>query len=92
MFGYELHRRLVAASRSTIAIAAHPGYTNSELMRNVWSPLQPLVRVMSPWFGQTPAQGALPQLVAFSARSHDVAMQKRLWAASEQLTGIRFPV
>jgi NAD(P)-dependent dehydrogenase (short-subunit alcohol dehydrogenase family) len=120
MFCYELHRRLVAASRSTIAIAAHPGYTTSELMRNVWSPLQPLVKVMGPWFGQTPAQGALPQLlaatnpaaeggqywgpegfmelkgypklVASSARSHDVDIQKRLWATSEQLTGVRFPV
>lgn len=120
LFCYELHRRLTAASRSTIALAAHPGYTTSELMRNVWSPLQPLVHHMSPWFGQPPAQGALPQLLAATAAhaqagqywgpdglfelkgypkqvvssraSHDVEIQKRLWAVSEQLTGVRFPV
>lgn len=64
MFGYELHRRLAAASSDTIAVCAHPGYTNSELMRNAWKPLQPLIAFGSPWVGQTPAQGALPQLRA----------------------------
>lgn len=64
MFGYELQRRLAAASRDTIAVCAHPGYTNSELMRNAWKPLQPLIAFGSPWVGQTPAQGALPQLRA----------------------------
>lgn len=120
LFCYELHRRLSAASKTTIAVAAHPGYTTSDLMRNVWQPLQPMVRYMSPWFGQSPAQGALPQLLAAtapravggqywgpdgmfelkgypklvrsSARSHDTAVQQRLWSVSEQLTGVRFPV
>jgi len=64
MFCYQLHRRLTASGKRTLAIGAHPGYTNSELMRNVWQPLQPMVRLMSPWFGQDPAQGALPQLLA----------------------------
>lgn len=120
MFGYELHRRLAAAGRSTIAVCAHPGYTNSELMRNAWKPLQPLIAFGSPWVGQTPAQGALPQLraatdwgveggqywgpdgfmelkghpklVASSRKAHDAETQRRLWAVSEQLTGVTFPV
>lgn len=120
MFGYELQRRLAAAGRSTIAVLAHPGYTNSELMRNFWKPMQPLVRLCSPWIGAAPAQGALsqlraatdpqaqggqywgpdgflelkgyPRLVKSSARSQDIDAQQRLWAVSEQLTDVRFPV
>lgn len=64
MFCYELNRRLLASGKATIAVAAHPGYTNSELMRNVWKPLQPLFRLAGPWVGAHPAQGALPQLRA----------------------------
>ena len=33
-----------------------------------------------------------PRLVASSAESYDVAVQQRLWAVSEDLTGVRFPV
>lgn len=64
LFGYELHDRLSRAHASTIAVAAHPGFTDSELMRHVWTPVAPLMKLSGPLLGQTPAQGALPQLRA----------------------------
>ncbi len=33
-----------------------------------------------------------PQVVTSSEQSYDVAIQQRLWAASEDLTGVKFPV
>lgn len=33
-----------------------------------------------------------PRLVTSSPDSYDVALQRRLWAVSEELTGVRFPV
>jgi hypothetical protein len=33
-----------------------------------------------------------PVVVASSDRSHDVPNQRRLWTASEDLTGVAFPV
>ncbi|MDF2823196.1 MAG: putative oxidoreductase, partial [Mycobacterium sp.] len=33
-----------------------------------------------------------PVLVDSSAQSHEVAVQKRLWNVSEELTGVRFPI
>ncbi|XYI03582.1 hypothetical protein ACMHYB_28990 [Sorangium sp. So ce1128] len=33
-----------------------------------------------------------PERVASSARSHDVDAQRRLWKASEQLTGIAYSI
>ena len=33
-----------------------------------------------------------PKLAASSRRSHDAAVQRRLWAVSEDLTGVTFPV
>ena len=116
MFTYELQRRLSGAG-TPIAVAAHPGFANTELTRN--SPAIAAffyARVMS----QKPAMGALPVLRAatdpavlggqyygpggfFGARgypklakssrqSHDTAIQRRLWTASEELTGVTFPV
>jgi NAD(P)-dependent dehydrogenase (short-subunit alcohol dehydrogenase family) len=64
MFCYELQRRLAAADVPTIAVAAHPGYTDSELIRHVWKPVVPLMRLFGPVVGQDPAKGALPQLLA----------------------------
>ncbi|GLB81417.1 SDR family NAD(P)-dependent oxidoreductase [Mycobacterium kiyosense] len=113
MFTYELQRRLQGTN--TIAVAAHPGGSKTEIVRN--SP--PLVRFMGPLF-QSAEMGALPTLraatdpsvlggqyygpggfaeqrgypkvVASSATSHDVAAQRRLWAISEELTGVVFPL
>jgi NAD(P)-dependent dehydrogenase (short-subunit alcohol dehydrogenase family) len=64
MFAFELQRRLAAATVPTIAVAAHPGFTDSELTRHVWKPFAPLMRRAGPIIGQDPAKGALPQLLA----------------------------
>jgi NAD(P)-dependent dehydrogenase (short-subunit alcohol dehydrogenase family) len=118
LFTYELQRRL-APHGTTIAVAAHPGGSRTELTRN----LPPLVeRIVTPLFGlisQDAATGALPtlraatdpgvlggqyygpdgfgetrgypKLVGSSAKSHDVDLQRRLWAVSEELTGVVYP-
>jgi hypothetical protein len=33
-----------------------------------------------------------PKVVKSNARSHDADLQKRLWAVSEELTGVTYPV
>ncbi|WP_040867192.1 SDR family NAD(P)-dependent oxidoreductase [Nocardia exalbida] len=119
MFTYELQRRL-SGTGTTIAVAAHPGAANTDLMRNMPAALRALVPVVAPIATQTPAMGALPilraatdpgvlggqyygpggfletrgypKIVASSSRSHDTAIQQRLWKVSEELTGVTFPV
>ena len=114
MFTYELQRRLSGAG-TTIAVAAHPGFAATELMRHT-----PMAAVVTPLFSQNAAMGALPvlraatdpsvlggqyygpggflglrgypELAASSRRSHDEAVQRRLWAVSEELTGVTFPL
>jgi len=114
MFTYELQRRLSGAG-TTIAVAAHPGFAATELMRHT-----PAAAVVTPLFSQDAAMGALPvlraatdpsvlggqyygprgflglrgypKLAASSRRSHDEAVQRRLWAVSEELTGVTFPI
>lgn len=118
LFTYELQRRLIGTS--TIAAAAHPGFSDTELMRNMPFPLRQAVGLIAPLVAQNPAMGALPSLraatdpgvlggqyygpdglgqsrgypkvVASSDQSHDVALQRRLWSVSEELTGVVFPV
>ena len=114
MFTYELQRRLSGAG-TTIAVAAHPGFAATELMRHT-----PVAAVVTPLFSQDAAMGALPvlraatdpsvlggqyygpggflglrgypELAASSRRSHDAAVQRRLWTVSEELTGVTYPV
>jgi len=114
LFTYELQRRL--AGTDTIATAAHPGSSATELGRN-------LPGVVAWGFGltvQDAEMGALPQLraatdpgvrggqyygpggilqmrgypklVSSNRRSHDVAVQRRLWSVSEELTGVTYPL
>jgi NAD(P)-dependent dehydrogenase (short-subunit alcohol dehydrogenase family) len=115
MFTYELQRRLSGAGAGTIAVAAHPGFAATELMRHT-----PMAAVVTPLFSQDAAMGALPvlraatdpgvlggqyygpggflglrgypKLAASSRRSRDESVQRRLWAVSEELTGVTFPV
>ena len=117
LFTYELQRRL-AHRGTTLAAAAHPGGSNTELARNVPSLLLPIFDLVVPLVSQSAEMGALPTLraatdsgvlggeyygpdgfgetrgypkvVASSDRSHDVALQRRLWAVSEELTGVTF--
>ena len=58
MFTYELQRRLSGAG-TTIAVAAHPGFAATELMRHT-----PAAAVVTPLFSQDAAMGALPVLRA----------------------------
>jgi NAD(P)-dependent dehydrogenase (short-subunit alcohol dehydrogenase family) len=117
LFTYELQRRL-APRGTTIAAAAHPGGSRSELIRNLPRLIAPVVSAVEPLF-QDPAMGALPTLraatdpavlggqyfgpdgfaeqrgypriVASSQKSHDIDLQRRLWAVSEELTGVTYP-
>lgn len=119
LFTYELQRRL-AGNGKTIAVAAHPGASDTELTRNLPGPLRALVSAITPLFSQNAEMGALPtlraatdptvlggqyygpdgfgeakghpKLVKSTAQSHDVAIQRRLWTVSEELTGVKFPV
>jgi NAD(P)-dependent dehydrogenase (short-subunit alcohol dehydrogenase family) len=61
MFTYELQRRLQGTN--TIAVAAHPGGSNTELMRNLPVAIRGLGTLLAPLF-QGPDMGALPTLRA----------------------------
>jgi len=62
LFTRELARRLAAAGATTLALAAHPGSTRTELQRHSrW--MTAAVQVVS----QEPADGALPSLYAATA-------------------------
>lgn len=63
LFTYALQRRLAAAAAPTIAVAAHPGGSSTELARNVPWYLQPLL-VLGPVLFQSAEAGALPTLRA----------------------------
>jgi hypothetical protein len=118
MFTYELQRRL--AGTNTIAAAAHPGGSNTELGRNTPALVRSVFNVAGPLFMQGADMGALPTLraatdpgvlggqyfgpdglgeqrghpkvVASSEVSHDLDAQRRLWAVSEELTKVVYPV
>ncbi|OBF46141.1 short-chain dehydrogenase [Mycolicibacterium peregrinum] len=116
LFTYELQRRL--AGTRTIAAAAHPGGSRTELTRNLPPVVGAVTKLVEPLF-QSADMGALPTLraatdpdvlggqyfgpdgfaeqrgypkvVASSTASHDTTAQHRLWAVSEELTGVTFP-
>lgn len=119
LFTSELQRRLVAAGSTVRAMAAHPGYSATNLSAHAGSAvLRNLMHVSDRFFGQNAASGALPTLYVTvtdlpgdsfagpghlfqtrgapilvgrsqAARNPDTA--RRLWEASEALTGVRFP-
>jgi NAD(P)-dependent dehydrogenase (short-subunit alcohol dehydrogenase family) len=64
LFTYELQRRLADAAAPTVALAAHPGGSNTELARNLPGIFQPLNFVLGPILFQSPENGALPTLRA----------------------------
>ena len=76
LFTYELQRRLDAAGETTISVAAHPGYSSTNLQ--AVGPQQSGNKVMgllmnlgNAVFGQSADDGALPQL--YAATAPDVA-------------------
>jgi NAD(P)-dependent dehydrogenase (short-subunit alcohol dehydrogenase family) len=64
LFTYELQRRLAAKQKKTIAAAAHPGSSSTELARNVPLFFKPTFALFGPLLFQSAAMGALPTLRA----------------------------
>jgi NAD(P)-dependent dehydrogenase (short-subunit alcohol dehydrogenase family) len=62
LFTYELQRRLTG--KNTIAVAAHPGGSDTELTRNMPALLRPATDVLWPLMSQSADMGALPTLRA----------------------------
>ncbi len=62
LFTYELQRRFEAAGVDTIATAAHPGWTATNLQDETW-----IFRMLNPLLAQKPLMGALPTLYAATA-------------------------
>jgi NAD(P)-dependent dehydrogenase (short-subunit alcohol dehydrogenase family) len=60
LFTYALQRRLAARDAFTIALAAHPGFSDTELMRHLPDFSRPIVSLVA----QNAAKGALPTLRA----------------------------
>jgi NAD(P)-dependent dehydrogenase (short-subunit alcohol dehydrogenase family) len=63
LFTYELQRRLDLAGVDTIATAAHPGWTATNLQRS-----SGLFRMLNPLMAMKPWQGALPTLMAATGK------------------------
>lgn len=59
LFTYELQRRLAAAGKDTLAVAAHPGWTETNLQEHAGA-----VKFLNRFFAQQPLMGALPTLYA----------------------------
>jgi NAD(P)-dependent dehydrogenase (short-subunit alcohol dehydrogenase family) len=64
LFTYELQRRLAAKRKNTVAVAAHPGTSNTELVRNLPAVFKPTAAVLGLLLFQNAAMGALPTLRA----------------------------
>jgi NAD(P)-dependent dehydrogenase (short-subunit alcohol dehydrogenase family) len=64
MFTYELQRRLTTAGTTTLALAAHPGASDTELVRHLPAALRRVAPVLVPLVAQPAARGALPTLRA----------------------------
>jgi NAD(P)-dependent dehydrogenase (short-subunit alcohol dehydrogenase family) len=62
LFTYELQRKLTAAKIETLSVAAHPGWTATNLQDN-----SPGIRFLNRFFSQQPVMGALPTLYAATA-------------------------
>lgn len=118
LFTYELQRRLESASSPAAALAAHPGWSETEILRDFRGIrfIQPLIGPMR----NIAATGALatlraatdpaaaggefygpdgrfemrghPVLVGSSERAHDIELQRQVWTASEDATGVTFPI
>jgi NAD(P)-dependent dehydrogenase (short-subunit alcohol dehydrogenase family) len=119
LFMLELDRRARAAGLPLVSVAAHPGYTATNLQFAAPPLVDRLVmRVGNVVIAQSAEKGALtglyaatvpglpggsyvgpdgpgewrgsPQLVGMSKRAHDPETARRLWEASESLTGVRY--
>jgi NAD(P)-dependent dehydrogenase (short-subunit alcohol dehydrogenase family) len=119
LFMLELDRRARAAGAALKSVAAHPGYSATNLQLAA-PPLHErlVMRVLNVIVAQRAGKGALPplyaatvpdlpsasyvgpdgpgqwrgnpQLVSMSGRAQDPEAARRLWAASEELTGVAY--
>ncbi|HEY4385887.1 MAG TPA: oxidoreductase [Ktedonobacteraceae bacterium] len=68
LFAFELQQRLAQIGASTISVAAHPGYANTNLQQTTADssslPVRIGLKYIGPLFAQSAAMGALPQLYA----------------------------
>jgi NAD(P)-dependent dehydrogenase (short-subunit alcohol dehydrogenase family) len=115
LFVLELQRRLTASGSGVKAIAAHPGWTRTDLQRTAG-----FARLVNPIVAMRPEQGVLsivraavdpdahggtyygpdgmmqmrgfPTTIPFLPQALKADDQARLWEASEQLTGTKFPI
>jgi len=121
LFAFELQRRLTAAGLDALSLAAHPGYSDTDLQSNSAHASGSIVErigyaIGNSLFAQSAARGALPQLYAGTApdvtsgayygpryflfgppvkvrasrRANDREAAARLWALSEEMTGVEY--
>jgi NAD(P)-dependent dehydrogenase (short-subunit alcohol dehydrogenase family) len=67
LFAYELQRRLAAHGSSVKSLAAHPGYSSTNLQYRSESLYGKVVELVTPIIGQPARMGALPTLYAATA-------------------------
>ncbi|MCU1513032.1 MAG: family NAD(P)-dependent oxidoreductase, partial [Microbacteriaceae bacterium] len=67
MFAYELHRRLAALGSPVRSIAAHPGFSKTELHTHTDAVQGAMIAAVTQLTGQSSAMGALPSLFAATA-------------------------
>ena len=119
LFTYELQRRL-APQGTTIAAAAHPGGSRTQLYRNAPVLVRRGFNAVELLVAQDAVTGALsilraatdpgvmggqyfgpggfgelqghPKIVTSSGKSQDLDVQRRLWAVSEELTKVTYPL
>jgi NAD(P)-dependent dehydrogenase (short-subunit alcohol dehydrogenase family) len=121
LFTAELQRRLEDVGSPLRAVAAHPGWSATNLQSRSGNRLENLVvgGIGNRLLAQSADMGALPTLYAATqpipgdtyigpngpgevrgypgianrkATARDVEVARRLWAESERLTGVRFPL
>jgi NAD(P)-dependent dehydrogenase (short-subunit alcohol dehydrogenase family) len=120
MLAHELEHRFVAAGSPLRAMAAHPGYSATNLQSRTESVQDALMGLGNRFFAQSAAMGALPELYAATvpdlpggvyvgpdgwgesyghpipvgskAASHDRDVQRALFRACEELTGVTVKV
>ncbi|MBC2907979.1 oxidoreductase [Streptomyces cupreus] len=120
LFTLELQRRLTESGSTVRALAAHPGYSATNLQSHAASPVaRAFMKIGNRFFAQDDRAGALPTLYAAtqdlpgasyvgpdglaemrgaptlvgrSAAASDAGVARRLWTASEELTGVACPL
>lgn len=70
IFAFELQRRIQKAGLKTLSVAAHPGVSITELVRNIPAWLMFIGRPVTSLFTHSPEKGALPAL--YAALSEDI--------------------